>query len=176
MAYLYVHTNEVTEKSYVGQTWQKPRRRWQNQSSHAEVGRNACPYLCAAIRKYGWGSFTHQVVAEPQTQDSLDNLEKIWIILLQSADSRFGYNLQLGGSNIGRLSDAMKKEISEYQRSHDNPGRFRAGHKPWNQNQSMVHAGSFGAGHTAYCNHRGEFKITDVCGRCGKAKADVNNN
>src|SRR5258708_36695724 len=49
-----------------------------------------------AIRKHGAEVFEHQVLSRACSQSELDNLEKIWIILLQTKAPN-GYNLSDGG-------------------------------------------------------------------------------
>lgn len=181
MAFVYLHTNLENGKVYVGQTWQKPQDRWVRHCYDAAKGARGCRRLGDAIRKYGRNAFDQQILGIAQTQAELDNLEKLWIILLRSDNPQFGYNLQAGGSGIRhRQSEETKKIISDYQKTHDNPGRFRAGESrgyrypkgstPWNKGQEFHHARSFSAGHAPYCNHLGGYKTGDVCSRCGKAK------
>lgn len=181
MPCVYLHTNRENGKVYVGQTWQNPRSRWRMQERDALKQKNDCRYLSAAIRKYGWAQFDHEILAVVDTQAELDNLEKVWIILLRAADPRFGYNLQLGGSR-GRQSYETRKRISEFQQAHTNPGRFQGGHEPvhhfevghgpWNKGlQGFRHSRSFATGHKPYCNHLGGFQgNNEKCSRCGKAR------
>jgi group I intron endonuclease len=182
MAFVYLHTNLENGKVYVGQTQQKPADRWTRHCYDAMKGARGCRLFSDAIRKYGPEAFDQQVLGEMQTQSEIDNLEKIWIILLQATNHQFGYNLQAGGSGTRRRqSEATKKIISEYQKTHDNAGRFRAGvpplvhylkgHVPWNAGKSMKHSGSFGVGHRPYCNHLGGYRDSNTCSRCGKEKS-----
>jgi group I intron endonuclease len=104
MGLIYIHANKLNGKAYVGQTWETPARRWGH-------GYKECPRFQNAIKKHGWDGFDHQIVAEADTQEKLDNLEKVWIILLQSGDPEFGYNLASGGGN-GRHSAESRAKIS----------------------------------------------------------------
>lgn len=52
--------------------------------------------IAKAIRKYGPEEFEHQVLSIARSQAELDNLEKVWIILLQTKAPK-GYNLADGG-------------------------------------------------------------------------------
>ena len=54
---VYVHTNKVNGKRYVGITCQRPEDRWKNGSPYRR-----CPYFYKAIRKYGWNGFMHDVL------------------------------------------------------------------------------------------------------------------
>jgi group I intron endonuclease len=172
MAFVYLHTNLQNGKVYVGQTWQSPVRRWGVQQSSALQKTATSRYLNSAIRKYGWQNFEHQILAETENQARLDNLEKVWIILLQSRNAKFGYNLQAGGSK-GRQSEETRKIISEYQKTHENAGRFRLGTPPPNKGKIFRHRGSFGQGHAPYCNHLGGFNGGNICSRCGKENQHV---
>src|ERR1700721_37675 len=88
---VYVHTNIVNGKSYVGQTTQGVAARWEG---HVKERRNRA--FSRAIRKYGVDSFEHRVLVVARSQEQLDNLEKVWIILLQTKVP-LGYNLTCGG-------------------------------------------------------------------------------
>ena len=95
---IYVHTNKANGKVYVGQTWQEPEARWTDQRNSARRTKiGGCRYLDSALRKYGWDNFDHQIAATASTPEELDNLEKLWIILLRSTDPQYGYNLRSGG-------------------------------------------------------------------------------
>lgn len=111
MAFVYIHTNQETGKVYVGQTWQNPSARWATQRNSAIRGAAGCRYLYAAIRKHGWNSFDHQIVAETENQAKLDNLEKVWIILLRADNPKTGYNLKAGGG-AGRPSAITCRRMS----------------------------------------------------------------
>jgi len=95
---VYSHTCLANGKSYVGQTTQGVSKRWAlhqrcARSSRTPAYRNL---FSKAIRKYGPMAFEHQTLAVAQSQSELDNLEKVWIILLQ-AKAPTGYNLADGG-------------------------------------------------------------------------------
>ena len=55
---VYMHTNQINNKRYVGITNQKPSYRWRTDGSgykHQMFGR--------AIDKYGWENFSHELLA-----------------------------------------------------------------------------------------------------------------
>lgn len=94
---VYFHYNPVSQKGYVGQTIVGVVSRWKDHVKHAYLPKSAgflYPFA-RAIRKYGPDAFEHQVLSSAHSRAELDNLEKIWIILLQSRES--GYNLATGG-------------------------------------------------------------------------------
>jgi group I intron endonuclease len=95
---IYVHTCMANEKSYVGQTTASMAKRWRLHVRCAQSPRTPayCGLIARAIRKYGADAFEHQVLSVARSQAELDNLEKIWIILLQTKAPN-GYNLADGG-------------------------------------------------------------------------------
>lgn len=115
---IYIHSNRDTGKVYVGQTIKPIENRWRGKDKSYKTS----SFFHSAIKKYGWDSFDHQIVVENvQTQDELDNLEKLWILCLQSTNSEFGYNLEAGGGN-GKPNAEARKRMSE--------GQKRIGNKP----------------------------------------------
>jgi len=95
---IYVHTNVLNGKSYVGQTTAGVAKRWSLHQRCARSPRTPAygNLFSKAIRKYGAGAFEHQTLSIARSQTELDNLEKVWIILLQ-AKAPAGYNLANGG-------------------------------------------------------------------------------
>ena len=92
MGVVYIHTNLTNRKVYVGQTW-FPHQRKLDHCNPSNKSRFA-----KAIQKYGWDGFDHYYSDEISSQDELDNLERLWIIVLQATDKSFGYNCRYGGS------------------------------------------------------------------------------
>jgi hypothetical protein len=92
---VYVHTNKINGKMYVGQTCQKPEYRWSNGTGY--VGST---YFYRAIQKYGWGNFEHEVVASNLTKVEANNFEKLLIQMLNTTDENSGYNLTNGGDGM----------------------------------------------------------------------------
>ena len=91
---IYKHTNIVNGKVYIGQT-QNIDQRW------AYDGHNYDPVFKfgKAIRKYGWHSFTHEIVEDNIGSQELANEREIyWISYYDSY--KHGYNMTIGGSGI----------------------------------------------------------------------------
>lgn len=124
MGIVYVHTNRVNGKVYVGQTNTKPSYRWGKEGN----GYKRSTSFRNAIKKYGWDNFDHQIVATAGTQQALDNLEKVWIVLLQATDRNHGYNLTSGGEHGKVYSIEYCAELS----------RQRKGRIPWNKGKTGV--------------------------------------
>ncbi|MBR6711458.1 MAG: GIY-YIG nuclease family protein [Selenomonadaceae bacterium] len=98
MAYgiIYKITNKLNGKPYVGQTKQKLRRRInQHKVANSAIGN--------AIRKYGIGNFTIEVIEECATLEQLNAREMFWIAELKCKAPN-GYNRDNGGEgSLGRL-------------------------------------------------------------------------
>ena len=54
--------------------------------------------LGAAIQKFGWTNFSHEILFDNLTKEKAERLENITIGLFRSNDERFGYNANSGGS------------------------------------------------------------------------------
>jgi hypothetical protein len=66
---------------------------------HVATANSNCSknYIQNAIRKYGESNFTIQSAATASNQSELDNLERVFIILLRARERAYGYNLRVGG-------------------------------------------------------------------------------
>ena len=75
---VYMHTNKINNKVYVGQTCQQPpEKRWgQNGYKYSNN-----EYFYRAIQKYGWDNFEHIIFAEDLTKKDADNMEILLIKL-----------------------------------------------------------------------------------------------
>lgn len=90
---LYQHQNKINGKRYIGITNNKTKR-WYGKGKHYEK----CTYFWAAIQKYGWDNFTHDVLAEGLSLEEANALEIAYIALYKTTDKAFGYNLASGGA------------------------------------------------------------------------------
>lgn len=93
---VYLITNLVNGKHYIGKTVQPLERRWGQHLSDARCGSQT--YFLDAIRKHGAGAFSivpliSILVTDPQLKEQ----EKFWIRQFNSNDPRYGYNLTAGG-------------------------------------------------------------------------------
>ena len=107
---VYVHTNKINGKKYVGITSKIPQKRWNNGKGYERQ------HFYSAIEKYGWENFEHKILKTGLTQEEADYWEKYYI---QEFDSRLGhngYNAAIGGFNVGMTglhhSEEAKKKMS----------------------------------------------------------------
>jgi group I intron endonuclease len=94
---IYLLTNKVNGKKYVGQTSNALETRWIKHKSAAKAGKKL-PIL-RAIRKYGPESFTIEVIAE-SLRPFLNDLERFFIRLCRSQTTQHGYNRTEGGDGV----------------------------------------------------------------------------
>ena len=105
---VYLIRNTTNDKVYVGRTVGPVDLRWKQHVCDA-VTRRRCHILSRAIRKYGVEAFEVALLAADIPETELDNLERIWIILLDSTDSRNGYNSTKGGLGGVPVGEAREK-------------------------------------------------------------------
>jgi group I intron endonuclease len=123
---VYVHTNNINNKVYVGQTCLRPEKRWKkNGQGYLDLnddGTYKQPAMARAILKYpNWDTdWTHEIVANHLTQDEANDLEIKLIDQYKSNCSKyqnpsFGYNMTDGGQGTNgiKLSDEAKQKISK---------------------------------------------------------------
>jgi group I intron endonuclease len=92
---VYLITNKVNGKKYVGQTIQTLKKRWSSHGSDAK--RNRGPHaLVHALLKYGKENFTIRTLTVCRTREELNRLEKKYIVKLKTKTPN-GYNIADGG-------------------------------------------------------------------------------
>ena len=99
-------------KIYIGITRQKPDKRWGKGKGY----RNS-PHLRAAIEKYGWDAFKHEILAVGLSKEEAEQREVTLIAQYSSTDRRFGYNTDKGGSTGAKHSHETRKRIGEANRA-----------------------------------------------------------
>jgi|ERR1039458_282653 group I intron endonuclease len=106
---IYVATNTVNGKQYVGQTTaRRPVRRWNSHLQRAHKG-GGHPLYCS-MRKHGASAFVFSVIGIADDQKSLDNLEQSFILSLNTIAPN-GYNLKNGGGG-GLHSEEFKARMT----------------------------------------------------------------
>jgi group I intron endonuclease len=103
---VYMHTNKINNKKYIGITCQKPEKRWENGFGYKES-----PRFWNAINKYGWDNFNHKILISNLPYKTACNYEIHYISLFNTNNSKYGYNLTVGGDASASLSDEAKEKI-----------------------------------------------------------------
>jgi group I intron endonuclease len=133
---VYCHTNKINNKKYIGITCQEPEVRWGYNGNNYK---QAQPYFARAIHKYGWDSFSHEILFEGLTAQEASDKE---IELIASYNTYVGdpncqgYNLTRGGFGgvkylteedrrqaINKMSNESKKK-SRDRLKQDNPEAY----------------------------------------------------
>lgn len=122
---VYIHTNKINGKKYVGITSKNPpEKRWGKHGSRYKDN----VYFWNAIQKYGWDNFKHEVILKNETLDFANKAEKC-LIKTYNCRAPHGYNLTDGGDGTPGhiLSDESKKKMIESIKM-----GYELGRKPWN--------------------------------------------
>ena len=108
---VYMHINKMDNKKYIGITRQHVEARWQN-----GYGYKGCTHFYRAIKKYGWDNFEHKILYKNIDYDMACYLEMVLIKKYNSNNSKYGYNIEGGGSVNKEVSkesiDKMKKNLT----------------------------------------------------------------
>lgn len=103
--FVYLITNTINGKRYVGQTRQTLAKRW-----IAHCSKNRCRYLYNAIQKYGRQSFIIEPIVEVSTRELANEFEIEYIERYKTHEPN-GYNICTGGDN--RAHSWLGKKHSE---------------------------------------------------------------
>ena len=124
---IYLLTNKLNNKKYVGQTWEGIVIRWQKHCAPSNTG---CVKLHNAIMKYGRDNFYYEVLVFCSTQESADYWECYFI---EKFDTIYnGYNIRGGGSR-GIISEETKQKISKA-----NTGKIRSDQSRKNMSKGQI--------------------------------------
>lgn len=114
---IYLVTNIVNGKRYVGQTYQGFNKRKSDHVCAAFNTNNIAYnyYFHRAIRKYGIDAFVWEVIYENILIEDLNMYEKFYIALY-STFGEFGYNETTGGENGKIYSKSVREKMSKSNR------------------------------------------------------------
>lgn len=104
--FIYLITNLVNNKIYVGLTETTLARRWTSHKSEAKCGGKQV--ISRAIRKYGPESFSMKAVEEVPL-DQLSDAEIKWVAHCQSSNTKIGYNSTEGGERPTHTPESRKR-------------------------------------------------------------------
>lgn len=110
---IYMHTNKINGKKYIGQTSLDPDVRWKNGLGYA-----GSPHFYNAINKYGWDNFEHEIIKDSLSLNEANKLEKEFIKKYNTTDPNFGYNIMPGGKN-SPMPDEVREKISKSKMGHE---------------------------------------------------------
>lgn len=115
--YVYIITNTINDKIYVGQTIRPIEDRFKRHINDA-VSNILDTHLARAIRKYGSENFVVEQLDQATSQEELTAKEYEWITRLNSTDPEIGYNetasmYKCGGNTYLSKTEAELKEISK---------------------------------------------------------------
>jgi group I intron endonuclease len=112
---VYKHTSP-SDKVYIGITKNEPKKRWESGYGYRET-----PAFYFAIQKYGWKQIKSEVLFSGLTKEEAENKEVELIQFYQSTNSKYGYNIMLGGGHNGGHSLETRKKYSEDRRGEKHP-------------------------------------------------------
>lgn len=115
MYIVYQHKNKINNKVYIGITKQKPEKRWGANG----VNYKSSPHFFAAIQKYGWDNFEHNILFTNLTKEEVCNKEQELIKFYNSTDRNFGYNSTSGGETF-TMNEETKEKISQAMKGNKN--------------------------------------------------------
>lgn len=107
---VYKHTHLASNRVYIGITCQTVNQRWRNGEGYKKS-----PYFYNTIKKYGWDSFSHEVLFDNLTKEQAEQLEIELIAEYDSTNELKGFNLASGGQGATshKVSDEARKKMSE---------------------------------------------------------------
>jgi group I intron endonuclease len=130
---VYLITNQLNGKQYVGQTVQSLEKRWKRHCWESTLNRNSMA-ITKAIALYGIEKFSIQILEECSNQVELNAAEQKFIIQFNTL-APCGYNLNTGGKSKGHLSEETKRKIAASNRNRQvsdlTKKKLSESHKGW---------------------------------------------
>lgn len=123
---VYKHTNKINGKSYIGITSLPIKDRWREGKGYKNN-----KYFSRAIEKYGWDSFTHEILYEGLCEERAKRLEIELISHFESNNPSKGYNITSGGDGVQGFShtEELKTRFSKLMSGKGNPMYGKRGKK-----------------------------------------------
>lgn len=117
---IYRIVNKITGLSYVGQTIVSMKKRWSDHTT-----KKSCPYLAAAIKKYGKENFSIDILGTYDTLQALNDAEEYFVDYYNCIAPN-GYNLKAGGGSYGKHSEMSKQKMMGRPRNKGFLGRLHS--------------------------------------------------
>lgn len=108
---IYQIKNLANNKTYIGQSVDIEQR-WRCHKSDLNNNQHGNEHLQRSWNKYSCEMFEFSILEECDIS-KLDELENKYIILYNTTDSNFGYNIEIGGNLGKRISEETRRKISE---------------------------------------------------------------
>lgn len=118
---IYLWTNLVNNKHYVGQT-----QNFYNRMKNYSFGQYN-PYMKNAINKYGVENFEIEIIEQNVPLDKLNEREQFWMDYYKSYNPEFGYNIYpAAGSCRGiKRTEEQKQAMRDWIRENGHPWKGR---------------------------------------------------
>jgi len=141
---IYMHKNKINGKIYIGQTKQKPEKRWDGGRGYID-----CSKFYNAILKYGWDNFEHIILFQNLTFEQANLKEEQLIAYYNTTNDNFGYNIKKGGQNKNH-SEETKRKIGQ-------ANKISLKGNKWSKEQKEIISKMFtGEGNPFYGKHHTE--------------------
>lgn len=105
---LYEIYNKIDSKRYVGIS-SNIGRRWREHRAELRSNRHHNSHFQAAWNKYGENNFNFNIINKFNNLDELNKAEKEYIQENNLLDSKFGYNVAVGGNSFKHSLDSKEK-------------------------------------------------------------------
>lgn len=109
--YIYLTTNKITGKQYIGQKVSK---------KFVKSYKGSGVAISNSFKKYGKNNFECHIIDIAENQDELNDKEYVYVELYQTMTPN-GYNLMEGGGAKGKPSDKTKEKMRNAQKGHFQP-------------------------------------------------------
>ena len=134
--YIYITTNLINNKKYIGQ---------HKSDVFTEDYKGSGTALWNAIDKYGWENFKVELLEGCDSQDELNEREYYWTQYYDAVNSREFYNLREGGNQPG-ISEETKSKISntllEYYKSncvfYETKKKIKMNHRNYQSDETRI--------------------------------------
>lgn len=103
---IYLITNLINDKKYVGQTTRGFNQRY---DEYKKQSSSCNPYVIKAFNKYGFENFKFEIIDIAKTLTELNEKEIYYISFYQSNKRIYGYNIEEGGKNATATLETRQK-------------------------------------------------------------------